>query len=65
VTALVRACVFQGLDEPLMGGKKPAVGTPIRGGVFVLANTILGAGMLGLPARAAVEYAHASSHAPN
>ena len=25
-------------------------GTPLRGGVFVLANTPLGAGMLGLPA---------------
>ena len=25
-------------------------GTPLRGGVFVLANTLLGAGMLGLPA---------------
>ena len=38
-----------GVDaEPLMGSM-PTVGTPIRGGVFVLANTILGAGMLGLP----------------
>ena len=36
------------LEAPLMGAG-PTVGTPIRGGVFVLANTILGAGMLGLP----------------
>ena len=28
----------------------PPKGTPLRGGVFVLANTLLGAGMLGLPA---------------
>ena len=36
------------LDAPLLGSLKQA-GTPLRGGVFVLANTILGAGMLGLP----------------
>ena len=37
-----------GLEEPLIGGSK-GQGTPLQGGVFVLANTILGAGMLGLP----------------
>lgn len=36
-----------GLEEPLIGEKGP--GTKLSGGVFVLANTILGAGMLGLP----------------
>ena len=36
------------LNAPLMGNTaKP--GTSVRGAVFVLANTILGAGMLGLP----------------
>lgn len=36
---------------PLLGEGAAAEvpGTPLRGGVFVLANTILGAGMLGLP----------------
>ena len=35
---------------PLLGRTQSEIqGTPLRGGVFVLANTILGAGMLGLP----------------
>ena len=34
-------------DVGLPDGKR---GAPLRSGVFVLANTILGAGMLGLPA---------------
>ena len=41
------------LKTPLMNTAPPkaavAHGTPILGGVFVLAKTILGAGMLGLP----------------
>ena len=37
------------LEAPLMGSGGVAQGTPIMGGVAVLANTILGAGMLGLP----------------
>ena len=36
------------LEAPLMGAAA-AMGTPVRGAVFVLTNTILGAGMLGLP----------------
>lgn len=40
----------QPLAEPLLDGPGAgAVGTPMSGGIFVLANTILGAGMLGLP----------------
>ncbi len=40
------------LAEPLIptvADDAAATGTPVSGGVFVLANTILGAGMLGLP----------------
>ena len=40
---------MKALTTPLMPSDAAPVGTPIRGGVFVLANTILGAGMLGLP----------------
>lgn len=41
-------------EEPLMAALRAASraesGAPIRSGIFVLANTLLGAGMLGLPA---------------
>ena len=36
-------------ERPLLPRQAATTGTPLRGGVFVLANTILGAGMLGLP----------------
>ena len=46
-----RALLLRAQTVPLLGSGAPAQvrGTPLQGGVFVLANTILGAGMLGLP----------------
>jgi len=41
------AVVMGGLSEPLLSTSAPA--TKLQGAVFVLANTILGAGMLSLP----------------
>ena len=49
--------------EQLIGRAPEKPGAPLRSGVFVLANTLLGAGMLGLPGAFADCGAHESARA--